>query len=369
MGLGKQLALVAMAVLVGNGAASRADLAGGVPPQVVVGKPVIVNEASPKRYVGAVDAIEHVDLIPRVTGNLLKMDFVEGSIVKKGQLLYEVEDTTYQAAVDSLEAQKEELEASLKYATAEFQRNYRLVKTEAVSISAYDLAVQNISMAKAKLKATTASLTDARNTLSYTRIYAPISGKIGKSSFTVGNLLTPQGGKLNDIEMIAPIYVHFSLSERVFRHDFGGDAGIRDKAVVRVQLADNTIYHETAHITLIDNKINSTTNTVTVWATFQNQDRQLIPGSFVTVLLSEKQDKPFIAITPSALMVEPKGTAVYVVSPDNKVTLRPVKTGPVADGLQIVLSGLSPNDRVVIDGMNKITPGMAVTPVAPDAVK
>ena len=339
------------------------------PPQVVVDTPIQVGEASPKRYVGAVEAIEHVDIIPRVTGNLLKIDFVEGSIVQQGSVLYELEDTTYRAAVDGLTAQKEELEAVLKFATAEFQRNNRLVKSEAISISAYDKALQDIDMAKAKLKATSALLTDAKNTLSYTRIYAPISGKIGKSTFTVGNLIAPQGGKLNDIEMIAPIYVRFSLSERVFRHDFGSDAGIKDRAIVRVQLADGTIYHEAAKITLIDNKINSTTNTVMLWATFRNQDKQLIPGSFVTVLVSRTADKPFIAITPSALIAEAGGYCVYVLDSENKVVRREVKTGDVADGLQIVLSGLSGTERVVVDGMNKVTPGMVVTPVAPDAVK
>ena len=187
--------------------------------------------------------------MPRVTGTLLRAHFSEGAEVKAGALLYELEDTSYKAAVDALKAQKEQLEATLKFAEAEYNRSSTLLKSEAVSVSTHDKAVLEINAAKARLKELTAALVDAENTLSYTKIYAPLSGRIGKSAFTGGNLITPNGGKLNDIEMTAPIYVRFSLSERVFRRDFGGLKNIREKASVRIQLADGSLYPKSASVT------------------------------------------------------------------------------------------------------------------------
>lgn len=248
------LFLGGIALLFWNASAASAEGKGKTPPSVVVDTVKTVAEADPKRYVGAIESIQHVDIMPRVTGNLLKINFTEGAVVKKGTLLYELEDTTYKAAVDGLKAQKEALEATLRYAEKDFRRNSTLLKSKAVAVAAHDKSEQEIDSAKANLKQVHASLADAENTLSYTKIYAPISGRIGKSVFTEGNLITPTGGKLTDIEMIAPIYVRFSISERVFRRDFGGMNGIREKALVRIQLADNTIYGETAKVTLIDSK-------------------------------------------------------------------------------------------------------------------
>lgn len=363
------LFLGGIALLFWNASAASAEGKGKTPPSVVVDTVKTVAEADPKRYVGAIESIQHVDIMPRVTGNLLKINFTEGAVVKKGTLLYELEDTTYKAAVDGLKAQKEALEATLRYAEKDFRRNSTLLKSKAVAVAAHDKSEQEIDSAKANLKQVHASLADAENTLSYTKIYAPISGRIGKSVFTEGNLITPTGGKLTDIEMIAPIYVRFSISERVFRCDFGGMNGIREKALVRIQLADNTIYGETAKVTLIDNKVNSTTNTITLWATFENKDLQLIPGSFVTVLVTAKAEKLQPAVIPSALIMDNDGYQVYVLDGDNKVEARRVRIGSVSKGLQIIPEGLKPGERIVSEGSNKVRPGMTVTPVPAERVK
>lgn len=145
--------------------------------------------------------------------------------------------------------------------------------------------------------------------------------------------------------------------------------GIKRKAVVRIQLADNTIYKETAKVTLINNKVSSSTNTITLWATFENKDHQLIPGSFVSVLVSAKADRKFCAIVPSALIMDNDGYQVYVLDKDNKATLRKVKTGGISNGKQIILEGLDGSERIIIEGTNKITPGMTVAPVSAEAVK
>ncbi len=342
---------------------------GGPAPTVVADQVSLVREAAPKRYVGAIEAIHHVDIMPRITGTLQKIHFIEGAMVQTGDLLYELEDTTYQAAVDGLRAQKEQLEASLRYADAEFKRNSTLLKSNAVAVSSHDKAILDIESAKAGIKQISASLADAENTLSYTKIHAPVSGRIGKSNFTEGNLITPQGGRLTDIESIAPIYVRFSISERVFRRDFGGMEKIRERAVVQIQTADGALYPEHAKITLIDNKINLSTNTITLWASFDNRDHQLLPGGFVTVLVSSQTEKHSPAVVPSALIAGEDGYSVYVLDEQNRASLRPVKTGEIADGRQIILDGLNGSERVIIEGTHKVKPGMTVVPVAPESVK
>ena len=349
---------------VGLAGAEQTGEAAAPAPTVLVTKARMVRESQPKRYVGSIEPIEQVDVMPRVTGTLWKVHFTEGSPVKAGALLYEIEDTTYRAAVETFRAQQEQLEAALRYADVEYQRNSSLLKSRAVSATSHDKALMEIDSAKAKIKGIKASLLDAENNLSYTKIYAPISGVIGISKLTVGNLITPAGGKLTDIKMIAPIYVRFSLSERVFRRDFGGAESIRDRAVIRLQLADGTVYPEAAKITLIDNKVSATTNTITFWATFQNKDHQLLPGSFVTVLLSARSEKPLPSIPPSAMIAGNDGYQVYVLEAGNRVAARKVVPGGMTGEWQLIESGLDGSERIVADGMHKVKPGMTATAVA-----
>lgn len=333
------------------------------PPKILVSTVKKVTESAPKRYPGFVESIECVNVMPRITGTLLEVKFTEGSMVRKGQLLYRIEDTTYKAAVDALKAEKLALEAALKYATIEFKRNSDLLRQDAVAVSAYDKAVYEINSAKARLKGVEAQLRDAENNYSYTRIYAPITGKIGKSNFTPGNLITPSGGKMTDIEMIAPIHIRFSISEKVYR-EFGTEAGLKKNGIVKLILADGSVFEETARITLIDNKINSTTNTIKVWATAKNKTGKLVSGGFATVLLSERRSKPFCGIIPSALIGESGKYSVYVVNrKDNTVQRREVKPGTIHKGLQIILNGLNGDELVVIDGMHKLRPGMKIVPL------
>ncbi len=339
-------------------------------PSVIVGETSRAEESGVKRYVGVVDAVQHVDIVPRVTGTLQKVLFREGEIVKKGDILYQLEDTTYRAKVDILKAQKTQLEAALTFADLEYKRSTRLLESNAVAVSAHDKAKLDIDSAKARINEIAAQLVDAENTLSYTKIHAPLTGRVGKSRFSEGNLLVPGSGILCSIEMTAPIYVKFSLSEPVFRKDLGGLAKAKEDARVRIVLADGEPYSETAKITLIDNKINSATDSITLWAEFQNADNQLIPGSYVTVLVSVRPEKPYVAIVPSALVVEDEGMCVYVVDGNNIAERRVVTTGGnTDDGLIVITSGLNGDERIVVEGTHKVVPGKKVVPVIAEESK
>ena len=332
---------------------------------VVVEKAVPVSSAAFRRYVGTVESINSVLIMPRINGELRKIHFTEGDLVEAGQLLYEIEDTTYKAAVQGLEAQLEAQQAALVYAASEHARKSELLKSSAVSASAHDLAVMEINVAKANIKRLEAALTDARNTLSYTRITAPVSGRIGKSQVSAGNLLAPQMGALTDIQQLAPIYVRFSISEKALRRDFGGIGNVKKNARVRAVLADGKVSEETAMVTLVDNKINRNSNTVTMWATFSNRNLELVPGGFVTVqLFNAGAPEGQCTVLPSALVMEDGRYFVWVLDPQNNVPVRKeVSIGETSAGRTVILEGVETGETVVVDGTHKIRTGVPVVPV------
>ena len=334
-------------------------------PTVVVEKAAPASAKTFRRYVGMVEAINSVQIMPRISGELRKIHFTEGSLVKAGQLLYEIEDTTYKAAVQGLEAQLEAQKATLTYATSEHTRKSKLLRSNAVSASVHELAVMEINVARANIKRLEAALIDAKNTLSYTRITAPVSGRIGKSAVSVGNLLTPQMGALTDVRQLAPIYVKFSISEKAMRRDFGGVENIRKNARVRVILADGKVSEETALVTLVDNKINQKSNTVTMWATFPNKNLELLPGSFVTVkLFAADTPNGQTTVLPSAVVMENGKCFVWVLNTKNNIPVRKeVKIGETAAGRIIILDGVKNGETVVVDGTHKIRLNAPVVPV------
>lgn len=339
-------------------------------PTVVVEKAIPASSKAFRRYVGIVEAINSVQIMPRINGELRKIHFTEGSLVEAGQLLYEIEDTTFKAAVQGLEAQLEAQKATLVYATSEHARKSKLLKSKAVSASAHELAVMEINVAKANIKRLEAALIDAKNTLSYTRISAPISGRIGKSVASVGNLLAPQMGALTDIQQLAPIYVKFSISEKAVRRDFGGIENIKKSARVRAVLADGKVSEETALVTLVDNKINQKSNTITMWAAFQNKNLELIPGGFVTVqLFADSTADEQSTVLPSALIMENGKYFVWVLNTQNNIPVRKeVKIGETVDGRLIILDGVKNGETVVVDGTHKIRPNAPVVPVDAEKV-
>ena len=334
-------------------------------PTVVVEKAVPASAKAFHRYVGMVEAINSVQVMPRINGELRKIHFTEGSLVEAGQLLYEIEDTAYKAAVQGLEAQLEAQKATFAYATGEHIRKSKLLKSNAVSASAHDLAVMEINVAKANIKRLEAALIDAKNTLSYTRITSPVSGRIGKSAVSVGNLLAPQMGALTDVQQLAPIYVKFSISEKALRRDFGGIEKAKKNAKVRAVLADGKVSEETAQVTLVDNKINQKSNTITMWATFQNRSLELLPGSFVTVqLFAADTADGQTTVLPSALVMENGKYFVWILNTQNNIPVRKeVKIGETVAGRLIIIDGVKNGETVVVDGTHKIRANAPVIPV------
>ena len=282
----------------------------GVPPQVQAAQNVIVNTASAielnaahaVKYVGVFTPNEIVEIVPRVTGFVKKQNFLRGDHVKAGQLLYELEDTTYVAAVATAKANVAQCKADLIFSEKQLARNQRLHQSHAVADSVLDDATRAVNSNKARLAAAEAALLTAENNLSYTKIYSPIDGIVDGNNFDVGNLVTPSSGVMTTVRMVSPIKVRFSIGEVPFRKEFGGMQNFAKNAIIRVVLADGTIYKEQAKASAISPSIDSATNTVTVWGKFANKDFDLISGGYVTILLSRKLEKPLTGVLLSALM-------------------------------------------------------------------
>ena len=333
------------------------------PPYVSVEKAVIRNDAATRKYVGHIEAIQSVSIVARISGYLYEIKFKEGELVKKGQLLFVIEDTTYRAKAKSAEATVMQNRAELDYARTDFARQERLYEKKAVSQAVYEESKRQLKTTEAKLAQAEANQLDADNELSYTKVYAPITGIISKATYTVGNYVTPSSSPLADIVQVSPIYVRFAISERDFLKNFGSIPSLRKNAIVRILLSDGSAYEKTGKVVLTDNKGDSETGSLTLWAQFENPDRMLVPGGYATVLLSSALNKPLPAVRLSAVMTTAEGNLVYVLGADNKVIARPVVLGPVINNMQTIEKGISVGETIVVDGTHKARPGSVVAPV------
>lgn len=333
---------------------------------VAVEKATTLSTLQPRQYAGRFVSIEEVNVVPRVTGWIQKINFSEGENVRAGDVLFEIEDTTYRAAYKKAQASLEQANAVLKNAETTFKRAGDLLERNAGSQADFDNAEQGLAQAKASVKMAEAALTDAETTLSYTKISTPISGRIGKVTVTAGNLVTPQTGKLVDVRQIAPIHVKFAIGESVFNETFGGESAIRERALVKIcpvgsSRTDSKAIdgYPEATIDLIDNHVDPGTNTIVVWAKLENADERFYPGSYATVMLSRKLKQPVCAVLQSAIQTAPEGNYVWVVK-DGKAERRFVQLGPISGNYYVVDSGVEVGETIVVEGMNKVAEGAPI---------
>lgn len=348
------------------------------PPEVVrTGKAEAVNVSVKRRYIGALSSEYDVAIVPRVSGVIEKQNFKDGDFVKKGDLLYLIEDTTYKAAADTAKANVDAAKAKLAQCKAEYTfalGNLKRVKDmhakKATSDSNLDEATRMEGTAKAALAAAEAALSaaiaakrDADNNLSYTRIYSPVDGRAGKSVYSAHNYVTPATGVLLTIVSLDPIFVDFSISAKDFYRMFGNFDNMVKNAVITVTTADGTPYHETGTVTFLDNRIDKNTGTIKIRAKLDNKQHKLIPDSLVSVTVERKADAASVGVPTSALIFNPKGSFVYVVGAGNTAVLRPVVPGEIQGNTQVITSGLKVGETIVTEGIHKVIPDKPVIPV------
>ena len=310
-------------------------------------------------FVGRVEAIQKVDVQARVSGYLMSVDFTEGSTVKEGDRLYVIDPAPYQAALMQARGTLLQAQARQTNATLQRKRAEELVKTNATPVATRDQRVAEEQSAQGQVVESEAALQTAAINLSYTLITAPIAGRIGRSSITRGNLVTPQTGTLTTIVSQDPVYVTFPVSQREFLRVERGTQMDTAGLLVRVRLADGTAYPEPGRINFVNVTVDRSTDTVLVRATVPNPKGVLVDGQFVRLRVEGEQASDMLVIPQAAVMLDQQGAYVFVAE-GGRAVVRRIKTGEQIGRGITIREGLAEGDAVIVDGISLLRPGAPV---------
>ncbi len=363
------LASIALAALVVAGCArNEAAEAPPAPPQVSVAKVIERPITEFDEFTGRFTAVDRVELRPRVSGYISSVNFTEGHEVKKGDVLFVIDPRPYDAEFKRAAAELARAKTQLSLAQSEFERAKTLLDARAISKEEFDARVSGAAQATANVQAADAALDAAQLNLTFTRVRAPISGLVSRAEVTAGNLVTTDQTLLTTLVSVDPIYVEFEGDEQVYlKYNALARAGLRPSSrdsqnPVWVGLADE---QETPHkgvMVFVDNELNPATGTIRARGRFENHNRQFTPGMFARVKLVGSGEYNALLINDSAVSTDQSVKYVLAVNAANKVEYRAVKLGPVVDGLRVVREGLAPGDSIVVNGLQRVRPGMPVTP-------
>lgn len=348
-----------------QGKAMKNKPAPSVTVQEVETKNVIRSFEAPGRVVSKY----RVDVMARISGYLLKSYFKEGDYVKAGQVLFQIEPNEYSNASNVASANVKNLKAQLVYAEKQLARASELVKKDYIAKAQYDQILSQRDALRAQLASAQASLNDANRNLGYTRVKSPVNGKVGIINVTVGNYVSPTSGALTTINSTNPIYVTFPIESADFQALAVADKSNNKNRKVELIMNGGVKYAKLGVQDFQDNKVDQTTGTVTMRATFDNPNNELIHGEFVTVKLYSNNpvEVPVAPIT--AVLENQAGKYVYKLDEKNLPQLVYVKTGEQNGDNWIIKEGLQKGDRIVTEGLQKVIPGKPVTIVTADEMK
>ncbi|AMV32745.1 Efflux pump periplasmic linker BepF [Pirellula sp. SH-Sr6A] len=345
------------------------------PPDVTVQKPVSKNVQESYEYVGRTESPDFVEIHARVTGYLTKIYFDDGQEVDKDQLLFEIDRRPYEYALRSAEARLEQANAQLKLADLNLNRNRTLIVTNAVSQQDLDEAIQQQANAAAEIRSAQASIDQAKLDLDFCMIKAPIAGRISQANITVGNLISMNqlnAPPLTTIASMDPMHVSFDADElavlrfREYRRRQGLDVDFKNvkelNQKVLVALSNETEFRHEGLLDFIDNQVRPSTGTLLVRASVPNSDRYFAPGFFVKVRIPFGDEQPSILIPERSILSDQSLQYVLVVGVDNVVNRRDVELGSTENRMRVVKNGIDPNDRVIVNGLQRARPGMKVNP-------
>lgn len=320
---------------------------------------------------GRTAAFESSDVRPQVNGIIRRRFFTEGGIVKQGQKLYEIDPRPYRAALNQAQANLASAQANAEATRIQAQRYKPLAAIEAVSKQDYTNSVAQARQAQASVGQTRAALDSARVTLSFTTVPAPISGRIGRSFFTVGALVSAsQTDPLAQIQRLDPMFVDIQQSSAAIlalRRNLAQGGTVPATAKVRLTLEDGSDYGYTGTLEFSEALVDPQTGTVTLRARFPNPEGLLLPGMFVRARLAQSINRRAILVPQQAVSRDAKGNAtVIVVGPGNKAVQKTVKAERAQGGYWVVTEGLVPGEKVITQGLSKIQPGQPIKPVAAD---
>jgi multidrug efflux pump subunit AcrA (membrane-fusion protein) len=406
------LGIAAALTMTGCGGNAAKAAAAPPPPQVDVAQVISRKVTEFDEFTGRFEAVERVEIRPRVSGYIASVNFAEGREVHKGEVLFVIDPRPYEADYKHAKAQLDQARSQSVLAKSERERASKLLQAHAISQEEFDTRVAGLEQADANVEAAQAALDTAALNLTFTRVTAPISGRISRALVTEGNLVSTGQTLLTTLVSLDPIYVRFDGDEQAYLrytklarenalahasatanaagkgnasvaaharkpHDVSsptsaghapvteGDAnaaGEQAGAEIMVGLANEPGYPHQGVMVFVDNELDPTTGTIRGRARLDNHDRAFTPGLFARVKLMGSNQYTALLINDSAIGTDQTVRYVLVVGADNKVQYRPVKLGPIIDGLRVVTDGLTAGETIVVSGLQRVRPGAAVAP-------
>lgn len=340
----------------------------GGPPAVTVAKPIVKEVVEHDDFTGRFEAVDAVEVRARVTGFLEQVPFRDGSVVKKGELLFVIDKRPYQATLDQTEATLISAQARFSFAESDQERAESLRKTGNISDQLLDQRRQNFLTAKGDLDRAQASVREARLNMDFTEIRAPISGRIGRRLISEGNLVNANTTLLTTIVSLDPIYFYFDIDERSYlayqrvalveRDNKRLNGGVD----VRIALTDEREPTRPGRLDFLDNRIDQATGTLRARATVPNADLFITPGLFGTISVPGSPPYRGVLVPDEAIATDQDRRLVWKVAADGSVSPQVVRPGPRIDGYRLIREGLTGDETIVISGLQRVRPGAKVTP-------
>ena len=328
-----------------------------------VGKVESIPVFRERLYPGRVVAIQHVDVTPQVSGEILEVAFANGSNVKAGDVLFRLDPVKYEAAVKNAESKLAECKANMQYAALSYERHKKLLQTRAVSLDAVDNALSQRDSSRSAYEAAQAELIAARDDLEHCVIVAPISGKLGTTSKTKGNYVNAGQGSLVTLVQTSPLRIAFSIANRDFLEMFDANLeNLRENAVIALTLADGSEFEEPGSVEYFENVADERTDTIRVYVLFKNTREVLKIGTSVSVSLKTRKGVASPAIPPTAILQDIQGPYVWTLDDDGIASRRTIARGDLKGDWLIVEKGLKAGERIVTEGAHRVRKGMKITP-------
>ena len=338
-------------------------------PEVTVAPAIDRDVTDWDEFTGHFEAVQSVEVRPRVSGFIQHVSFPEGATVKQGDVLLTIDPRPYEAEVARADAMLEQAKTRAALASQELERAKRLSNTQAISREELDARTSSVDEAAAAIRASDAALRNAKLNLEWTVVRAPISGRVGRAEITAGNLVqagSPSASLLTTIVSLDPIYVYFDTDEQAYLKFVNARKAQKQiprfaRDDIQVGLTNETGFPHTATLDFVDNRIDRTAGTIRMRAVLRNADGQFAPGLFARIRLPGGNHHSATMVQDQAIGTDQDRKFVLVLKPDSTLEYRPIGLGRVVEGLRVVQSGLKAGEQVVINGMLRVRPGMKVT--------
>jgi multidrug efflux system membrane fusion protein len=315
--------------------------------------------AETQEFSGRLEAVERVEIRPRVSGFITAVNFKPGAEVKKGDVLFTIDARPYQAEADRADAAAKSARAKTDLARVELARAERLLGDKAIAQREYDERASGVKELEATARAFDAQAQTARLNLGYTRVISPIDGRVSKAEITLGNLVDASN-VLTSVVSLERIYASFDGDEETYLR-VSKDVHAGHAVAVNVGLAGEEGFPHEGKLEFVDNQLDSRTGSVRMRATFENKDRGMAPGLFARVQIGGGAPKTALLISDRAIGTDQSRKFVFVVDKQGKAEYRAVTLGPVVDGLRVVRTGLKPGEKIVVNGLQRVRPGAPIT--------